>query len=351
MQEQIYILTGNHDRELLKKALIAFSSLQEVKLLRLQDQADEQLLDYIRERSLEGTLGLNWEPACTRAINSLGKALLVSKCTSVRFLGPQIDPNAAVKLLQTPSATLSAIGARMACLEVTFHAQADMTSLMQDLSRVFHDFFSAAKNLEAIHLGFATAVPLGLSLDQVFHRIQWKRLRKLSIQGWRLTSQEIVAIIRRHRRQLRDVRIVNVTLRDGSRWRDVLSVLHDEMDEIEHIDLREIDYVSGDSVHGIHSSNGHGSSHGVNYGNGNSSGAASSGFHYQHFLNTAVNINHLELAFALLNLPHHASIPEVISNLSVDELGDNGIHVTHEKRQIWEAWVLSSPRKIARRRA
>ncbi|KAL4743995.1 hypothetical protein BDV11DRAFT_990 [Aspergillus similis] len=351
LQEQVYILSGNHDRELLKEALIAFSSLQEVKLLRLQDQADEQLLDYIRERSLEGTLGLNWEPACTRAISSLGKALLVSKCTSVRFLGPQIDPKAAVNLLQTPSATLSAIGARMACLEVTFHAQADMTSLMQDLSRVFYDFFSAAKNLEAIHLGFATVVPLGLSLDQVFHRIQWKKLRKLSIQGWRLTSQEIVAIVRRHRRQLRDVRIVNVTLRDGSRWRDVLSVLHDEMDEIEHIDLREIDYVSNDAVHGIHSSNGHGSSHGINYGNGNGSSAGASGFHYQHFLNTAVNINHLELAFALLNLPHHTSIPEVISNLSVDELGDNGIHVTHEKRQIWEAWVLSSPRKIARRRA
>ncbi|KAL4986128.1 hypothetical protein BDW68DRAFT_189079 [Aspergillus falconensis] len=350
LQEQIYILTGNHDRELLKKALTAFSSLQEVKLLRLQDQADEQLLDHIRERSLEGTLGLNWEPACTRAVSSLGKALLTSKCTSVRFLGPQIDPKAAVKLLQTPSATLSAIGARLACLEVTFHAKADMTSLMQNLSQVFHDFFLAAKNLEAIHLGFATAIPLGLSLDQVFHRIHWKRLRKLSIQGWRLTSQEIVALIRRHRRQLRDIRIVNVSLRDGSRWRDVLSVLHDEMDEIEHVDLREIDYVSDDAVHGVNISNGHGSSYGISYGNGNGNGAGSSAYHQQHFLNTAININHLELAFALLNLPHHTSIPEVISNLSVDELGDNGIHVTHEKRQIWEAWILSSPRKIARRR-
>ncbi|KAL5000049.1 hypothetical protein BDV10DRAFT_41718 [Aspergillus recurvatus] len=350
LQEQIYILTGNHDRELLEKALVAFSSLQEVKLLRLQDQADEQLLDHVRERSLEGTLGLIWEPACTRAVSSLGKALLASKCTSVRFLGPQIDPKAAVRLLQTPSAALSAIGARLACLEVTFYAKADMTSLMQNLSQVFHDLFLAAKNLEAIHLGFATAVPLGLSLDQVFHRIQWKRLRKLSIQGWRLNSQEIVALIRRHRHQLRDIRIVNVSLRDGSRWRDVLSVLHDEMDEIEHIDLREIDYVSDDAVHGVNSSNGHGSSYGISHGNGNGSGAGSFAFHHQRFLNTAVNINHLELAFALLNLPHHASIPEVISKLSVDELGDNGIHVSHEKRQIWEAWVLSSPRKIARRR-
>ncbi|KAL4974859.1 hypothetical protein BDW66DRAFT_167513 [Aspergillus desertorum] len=350
LQEQIYILTGNHDCELLEKALTAFSSLQEVKLLRLQDQADEQLLDYVRERSLEGRLGLDWESACIRAVSSLGKALLASKCTSVRFLGPQIDPKAAVKLLQTPAATLSAIGARLACLEVTFHAKADMTGLMQNLSQVFHDFFCAAKNLEAIHLGFASAVPLGLTLDQVFHRIQWKRLRKLSIQGWRLTSHEIVALIRRHRRQLRDIRIVNVSLRDGSRWRDVLSVLHDEMDGIEHIDLREINYVGDDAVHGINSGIGRGSSYGISHGIGQGNGAGSSGFHQQHFLSTAVSINHLELAFALLNLPPHASIPEVISNLTVDELGDNGIHVTNEKRQIWEAWILSSPRKIARRR-
>ncbi|KAL4922517.1 hypothetical protein BDW62DRAFT_197188 [Aspergillus aurantiobrunneus] len=368
LQEQISIVDGNHDLQLLQKAIVAFSSLQQVKLLRLQDEADERLLDYIRERSLDGKLGLNWEPACTRAITNLSLSLLASNCTSVRFVGPQIDPKATVRLLQTPSATLSALGARLTCLDVTFHAKTDVTSHMEVLSHAFRDFFLGAKNLETIHLGFATAVPLNLTLEQVFHRIQWKRLRTLSIQGWRLNSQEIISFIRRHRRQLRDIRLVSIFLRDGGRWRDVLSVLHDEMDEIEHIDLREINYTSHlDATYGPNGSNGHGNSYGIGHGNGN----GSAGFHHP----LSIYVNHHNLTNppsppsppsfhqAVLNTDYLASASwgharhlfsrstlTSLRSLSIDELGDDGTYVRHEQRQLWEAWVLSSTRKLARRR-
>ncbi|RDW81368.1 F-box domain protein [Aspergillus mulundensis] len=350
LQDQIHILEGNHDREVLKKALFAFSSLRQVKLIRLQDQADEQLLDLIRDRILEETMALHWEPACARAVSNMGIALLSSNCTSVRFLGPHTDPRAAVKLLQTPSATLSAIGARLACLEVTFLSKTDLTRHMEDLSLVFHDVLLAAKKLESIHIGFSPAVPLGLRLNQVFHRIQWKKLRKLSLEGWHLTSDEIIALIRRHRQQVRNIRLERVFLRDGSHWRDVLSVLHDEMDEIESIYLRDIDYVKGDATHDFDGTNGHGNNHGMGYGNGSGNGTGSSGFQQQLPHSTVLSINHSELAFVLSGFPRHDSIPEAISKLSVDELGDNGARVTHEKMQLWQAWVLSSPRKIARRR-
>ncbi|KAL4867366.1 hypothetical protein BDV12DRAFT_121909 [Aspergillus spectabilis] len=363
LQDQLSIVKSDHDSELLQKAIIAFSSLQQVKLLRLQDEADERLLDQIRERLLEGKLALDWEEACVRAVTNLGISLLASNCTSVSFVGPQISPEATVRLLQTPSTTLSALGARLTCLDVTFHSKADLTSHMELLSDVFRDFFLAAKNLTTLHLGFATGAPLKLSLDYVFHRIQWKKLSTLSIQGWRLTSQEIIALIRRHRRQLRDIRLVGVYIRDGGRWRDVLSVLHDEMDEIEHIDLRGINYA--DSVSGFNGSNGHGNGHGNSNGNGVHHAPFPLSIIVNHSLPNSppapspppsfhqVVLNTDHLAFASRGHTRHPSNSPELERLrrkTVDELGDDGMSVTHEQSQVWEKWVLSSPRRVARRR-
>lgn len=312
-------------------------------------------------RRVDETLNLDWEPACTRAVTNLGLSLLASSCTSVRFVGPQIDPNATVNLLQTPSATLFNLGARLTCLDVTFYAKTNIASHMDVLSQAFHDFFHAAKNLETIHFGFATAVPLDLSLDRVFHNIQWKRLRTLSIQGWRLTSREIITLVRRHRRQLRDIRLVGVSLRDGGRWLDVLSVLHDEMDEIERINLREINYASHvDATSGLNSSNGNGNGNGsAGYQNppsvlvspnimAHTLSGPSPSFYHQPVLNTdhltSASRGHTRHSF-------HTSTLEDLRNRSVDELGDNGVYVTHEQRQLWEAWVLSSTRKVSRRKS
>ncbi|KAL2870240.1 F-box domain protein [Aspergillus lucknowensis] len=373
LQDQTCILDNNHDRELLQKAILAFSSLQQVKLLRLQDEADERLLDQIHERPLERKLSLDWEPACARAVANLGISLLASNCTSVRFVGPQISPEATVRLLQTPSATLSALGARLTCLDVTFHSPADLTGHMEVLSGVFRDFFHAAKNLTTIHLGFATTIPLDLPLEQIFHLIQWKRLRTLSIQGWRLTSEEIVALLRRHRRQLRDIRLVSIFLRDGSRWRDVLSVLHDEMDEVERIDLREINYARHiDTPSTPNGSNAHAHGHGIGNGHGNGHGSGSAGFHH---LPLSIIVNHNNssnspsppspppsfhqavlntdlLTFASRGYTRGSFSPstlDALRTLSADGLGDDGISVSQEQRQFWEAWVLSSPRKISPR--
>jgi len=353
---------------MLLKAIGAFSSLQQVKLLRVQDKDDERLLDQIHEFSLEETLKLDWESACTRAVTNLGISLLASNCTSVRFVGAQISPEATGRLVQTPSATLSALGARLACLEVTFHSDFDLTSHMDALSDVFHDFFLASKNLTIIHLGFETPVPLDLPLDQIFHRTQWKKLRTLSIRGWRLDSEEIIALLRRHRRQLRDIRLVNIYLRDGSLWRDVLSVLHDEMDEIERIDLGGVNYASyldGPSPsNGANShSNGYDTS-GIGNGNGNGHGSGSAGFHHAP-LPLSVLVNHNSTSnspkavldsdffpFGSHGHTRNSSVYdlETLRKYSADVLGDNGTSVGHRQIPLWEAWVLASPRNLSRRK-
>ncbi|KAB8199442.1 hypothetical protein BDV34DRAFT_218047 [Aspergillus parasiticus] len=344
-EDQEYIITGAHDMLLLRRAISAFSSLQQIKLLRLQDGADEQLLDYIREQSSAETVYLDWESACTRAVTSLAISLLESNCSAIRFVGPQISPESAVKLSQTPPLTLSTLGARLTSIDVTFHSPKDMTSSIKSVSSVFHDFFLSAKNLTSIKLGFRANMPLDLSLELIFHRLQWKRLRALSIQGWRLDSEEVISLIRRHRRQLRDIALAGVYLRNGGRWRDILSVLHDEMDQVERIDLRDIDYadhLDSDSP----DTNGHASTS-----------------------STSVLSVVPEPTLALP--PYHASFNadypfislcgstrrsfsettlERLRALTADDLGDNGLSVRHEQRLLWEAWVLSSPGNTLRRR-
>ncbi|KAL3466008.1 F-box domain protein [Aspergillus heterothallicus] len=377
LQDQTRILEENQDQEMLLKAIGAFSSLQQVKLLRLQDIHDKGLLDRIHESSLEEALTLDWESACTRAVTNLAISLLASNCTSVRFVGPQISPEATGRLVQTPSATLSALGARLACLDVTFYSGFDITSHMEALSDVFHDFFLAAENLTTIHLGFEAPVPLDLRLDQVFHYTSWEKLRTLSIQGWRLDSEEVIALIRRHRRHLRDVRLDRIYLRHGSRWRDVLSVLHGEMDEIERIDLRRINYANYlDGGPALNGANGHGNGHGtgIGTGNGNGHGSGSTGFYRPpHPLSVIVNHNTtsnpplpptslLPAPKAVLNsdyLPsgsrgHTRSSSiydlETLRKYSADVLEDNGICVGPEQIPLWEAWVLASPRNLAQRK-
>ncbi|PYH93525.1 hypothetical protein BO71DRAFT_419978 [Aspergillus ellipticus CBS 707.79] len=343
LQDQRAIVNANRDLLLLRRAMAAFPSLHQVKLLRLQDEADERLLDCIHERSLGGTARLDWEPACTRAVTNLSISLLESNCNAVKFVGPQISPEATVKLSQVPSTSLSALGARLTSLDITFHSAPNLSTLMATVSSTFRDFFLAAKNLTAIHLKFPANAPLDLALEQFFHRLQWKRLRTLSIQGWRLGSEEIIALIRRHRRQLRDVRLASIYLRTG-RWRDILSVLHDEMDHLERIDLRGIDYASHFDA------------------NSNAITTTANG-------NGAGNSQTPTLAIVVQprpNLPPHKAGPddqpgstrrrfsdatlENLGNLPVDKLGDDGASVPHDHTLSWEAWVLASQRNNVHQR-
>ncbi|KAL4953647.1 hypothetical protein BDW69DRAFT_152693 [Aspergillus filifer] len=366
LQDQVDIFENNRDRRLLQQAMAAFLCLRRVKLIPLQDEADSQLLEYIRVRSL-GVIALDWEPACARAVTNLGFALVSSNRTSVDFSGFRIDPAAIVRLHQVPSRTLSALGARLTCLDVNFHARSDPTNYMEEASQAFHDFFLATTNLVTLHLGFAGgSAPLDLSLEQVFPRIQWKKLRTFSIKNWRLASEEIIAFIRRHHRQLHDIRLVDICLREGSRWRDVLSVLRDEMSELERIALSGISYASHlDNLHVPSNSSGYG------MGAGQGSGNVSAGFHSPP-LPLSIYVDHntpstspsppLSVHRGVLNTDYlsseqcgytrslfRPSVLEDLRNRSIENFYDDGIYVTHDQRRIWEAWVLSSPRKAARR--
>ncbi|PCG92451.1 Hypothetical protein PENO1_088550 [Penicillium occitanis (nom. inval.)] len=148
LADQTSLIKNARDILSLKRALVAFSSLQQIKLLRLQDRADEDIMERARRLGPVRDVKLDWEPACSRAIEGLALALMESSCQSVRFLGPQLSPEAALKLLNAPRVAMSALGERLTCLDIYFHSASDVTALMSKLSTTFRDFFQAARNLK-----------------------------------------------------------------------------------------------------------------------------------------------------------------------------------------------------------
>lgn len=352
LREQNNLIESNHDRTRLRSAITAFSALQEIKLLRLQDAADELLFDFIRDHSLgysaAATTRFDWESACSRAVTSLGVALLDSQCAAIRFIGPQISPEATLQLLQAPSTTLAAMGSRLTSLDINFNSNSDITATMSDLSGVFRRFFTEAKNLVAIHIGFPPKAPLNLEADVIFHGIRWKTLRALSLQGWRLSANDIISLARRHRRQLRDFRLVAVYLRPGGRWDSVLSVLRDEMDHLGRVDLRDIDYTANFDAVSIIS--------GVEVFDDAQFTATSA----SSSLSVAAGTSPPEFqpspvfgpgpdSYAVdrgPRVPLRKVSIEKMRGLSSDELGDDGIKVRQNQIRLWEAWVLSAGRRV-----
>lgn len=375
LQEQTNLTETNYDKIQLQHAIAHFTSLQEIKLLRLQDDPDEHLIDFIHhhyyhhnhnphhnhnqlQHNPQFTIHLDWSPACTRAITNLSTALLDSKCSSIRFTAPQINPESTRQLLRTPTTTLAALASRLTSLDINFHSNTDnITPTMADLSGVFKRFFMAAKNLVAIHIGFLNKTPLDLHLEDLFHSIRWKTLRKLSIQGWRLSAGEIIDLVRRHRCQLREFRLVGIYLRPGGRWCDVLDVLRGEMEQLERIDLRDIDYAAySDLVAGAHA--------GVEvfddytlpiqiHGPASSSVAVAAGAEGVQEVegegtSTPVDLGlagpdglgPTEVVYGKNGIFGRVTVERVLA-LGVEDLGDDGVHVLHEQMPLWEAWVLA----------
>jgi hypothetical protein len=113
---------------------------------------------------------------------------------------------------------------------------------MRELSSLSKAIFTAAKNIEAVHIGFPSHSPLTLRLEEIFHNVKWDKLQAFGIQAWRLDADEIIALARRHRETLRGLRLRDVLLKDGSRWKDVLAFLRDDMKKLDWVSLRRIDY-------------------------------------------------------------------------------------------------------------
>ncbi|KAL0255124.1 hypothetical protein SLS55_009653 [Diplodia seriata] len=243
INEQKEIVSSGEDERALKHALAAFTSLQHVQILRVQDRETATLLSYIRQHEdLNQLVELRWAPACSHSAKTLGAALLESRSPCSRFSSPMLSPQSAIVLASHPPKAFTALAERLTCLELHFDDGTDLDNKMRELSDLFKLVFNAAKNMQAVHVGFPSHRPLSLRLEEIFHNVRWDKLLAFGIQAWRLDADEIIALAQRHRDRLKGLRLRDVLLKDGSMWKDVLAFLRDDMIRLDWVSLRRIGY-------------------------------------------------------------------------------------------------------------
>ena len=358
-EAQRNIIHSREDIRVLKKAMLAFKALQHVQILRLQDEADRHLLDYLHEGgdSLTGLVDLQWTPACFHASKTMGEALLHARSPFSRFSGPMTSPESALLSKGIVPQTICSLAERLTCLELNFDDGIDLNENMKELSGLFRTVFTATRNMQAVHIGFPARQPLEMRLEDIFHHIHWEKLRAFGVQAWRLEASEIIALARRHRKTLRGLRLRDVQLKDGSMWKDVLAMLREEMEQLDWVSLRRVDYaLHFDEVWA-------GSMEVSDYAPGGASDSDDEDEFHAH-----VDIQHDVYESEDGDSDGHSDIdtdhgpdanelalsPDTPSSLpfctcsrssfpaTADDLGDNGRYVVYQQRKMWEKWVVGS---------
>jgi hypothetical protein len=368
--EQKEIVRDQVDNRVLRKALSAFTTLQHVQILRVQDQEDGWLMTYIRDhRDVNQLVELSWAPACSRSTETVVQALLAANSKCTRFSSPMITPSSARALVPKPLSHSGALAERLTCLELHFDdGGMDLDAKMRELSNVFRHVFNAAKNMTAVHVGFPTHRPLQLGLEELFHHVKWERLVAFGIQSWKLDADEIIALAERHRFSLKGLRLRDVLLREGSMWKDVLAYLADNMVKLHWASLRRIGYAKSfdeqfamgveilddPPEEGSQSSDeddwdphGEMSETNMEPGDGNDSDSES----VSSIVHSDAGTDNGAAGDAGMGFPPlspdtpssthwHYGEQESYPN-SAEELGDDGILVPNQKRKMWENWVVN----------
>lgn len=236
---------------------------------------------------------------------------------------------------------------------------------MRATSRLFKTVFMAAQNLQALHVGFPSRSPVDLGLEEIFHSIHWEKLRAFGIQAWRLSGDEIIQLARRHSKTLRGLRLRDVQLREGSMWKDVLLMLRSEMEQLDWVSLRRVDYarhfdemwadsmeVGDGSLGGSESDEEHDFPPHLSLRGSDGDGDGDSEYSgidedmdsdNEHSL---ADTDHGPDANEIALSPNTtASLPFCACSRSsdpagADDLGDNGLFVLYQQRKFWEKWVI-----------
>lgn len=353
--DQRCIIETGEDVRILTKAMAAFTSLQHVQILRVQDADDRRFLEILQK--MEGSdvplVELKWTPACVHATGTIGEALMCTRSPFSRFSGPMMNTQAAMAIKKSMPQTVSFLASRLTCLELHFDDGLDLNHKMRELSDLFRVVFSAARNLQALHIGFPSRLPINLGLEDIFHNVQWERLRAFGIQAWRLDASEIINLARRHSRTLRGLRLRDVHLKEGSMWKDVLSMLRAEMGQLDWVSLRRVDYskhfdelwassmeVIDDPPAGNSDSDDENDFPTFHVSEGVESDGEDSDYPSEADTDHGPEANELALSpDTPVSLPFctcsRSSYPA-----SADDLGDNGLFVQYHQRKLWEKWVI-----------
>jgi len=240
--DQRHLVQSQEDERVITTAIAAFTSLQHIQLLRVQDRNDAALFGYIRQNQhLTNLVQLDWATACAHTTGLLGAAIVSTGSSCSRFSSPMLSLSPYHSSLNNASQVAN-FARRLTSLELHFDDSHDLESRITELAPLFNSVFLAATQLRALHLGFPSQRPLDLGLERIFHHVKWPYLSAFGIQAWKLHMEEIIAIAQRHRDTLRGLRLRDVLLREASRWRDVLAYLRENMPLLDWVSLRRIGY-------------------------------------------------------------------------------------------------------------
>ena len=367
VRDQRQIIGSEEDARVLKKAISAFTALSHVQILRVLDRDDEAILSVIRQdEGMQRVVRIEWAPACLHSTKTIGAALVASGSPISRFSSPMLNPQSAVILAGHPTRAFSDLAARLTCLELHFEDGNDLDTRMQELSAAFGTVFTAAINMEAVHVGFPSHRPLALPLESIFHNVRWKKLVAFGVQGWKLDAGEILDLALRHRDRLKGLRLRDVLLKEGSMWKNVLGSLRDGMHRLDWVSLRRIGYakyfdeywanagmeVPDDPPGGVSDSDDDSIDlYEPDHDQVNDDIAGSD------FSGDATDSERgdsddehgpqaHEMDFPPLNSPDTpSSVPWCNCSgrnypESVEDLGDDGVFVENAKRKLWEQWVM-----------
>lgn len=339
----------------------AFTVLQHVQLLRLIEPIG----------TLRPLVDLQWPLACTHATKTMGEALLHGGSPFCRFSGPMMEPHTA-RIVQEKM--LSRLASRLTCLELHFDGGPKLVQTMNDLSSLARTVLQAAKHLQAIHIGFPSRYPLDLRLEVIFHSIRWDHLRAFGIQAWRLNANEIIRMVKRHRTTLRGLRLRDVQLKKGSEWREVLLALRTEMQMLDWVSLRRIDYSEHfdqlwantmevpDEAAGPSDSSDEADAEEDyhDYPEGDDHGGAPLS-DQESILGSEAEVEDSDEQSSIAGHTDHGPDADEIAicpdtpitlpfctcdrsrvedPVDAEELGDNGVSVTYQQRKMWEKWVV-----------
>lgn len=358
VKDQQMILRNGEDVRILRKAMASFTALQHVQILRLIEP-----IAFVAQSLVD----VYWSLTCSHATKTVGEALMHAQSPFSRFSGPMMHPHSVLVVQKKIPQTLSLLASRLTCLELHFDGGPELKERMTELSSLARAVFLAATNLHALHVGFPSRIPLDIKLEDIFHNIHWERLRAFGIQAWRLEAFEIIKLARRHSKTLRGLRLRDVQLKEGSMWKEVLSMLRAEMEQLDWVSLRRIDYevhfdevwvnsmeVPDDPLAGSSDSDNENEnefqadlsdqdsdseSDGVETNDVESSGEDSD---VESYASTDHGPDGDELA---LSPDTPRSLPFCTCSrssypASTDDLGDNGSSVTHRQIKMWERWVV-----------
>ncbi|RDW87495.1 hypothetical protein BP5796_03189 [Coleophoma crateriformis] len=360
-RDQHNIRNRQLDLRVLKLALASFTSLNHIRLLRLQDHVDLEWNDYLRRhRDLIPLFKPRWT---SHGASVLGQAFLAAGCSARRFSSLCMEPNVPMPLSRNIEQSLTSIASRLTTMEIQFEfgGNHDIEERLLQLSPLFRTLFRVAVNIETIHIQFPESSKVSVPLETIFHDVTWEKVRVIGFAEWKLNSEEIIELIRRHRRSLRGLRIKEVLLKDGSRWDEVLRVLRLEVPDLRWLSLTGSDYAAwkeSQAPIGVivddesdYESEGTTELDGSSYIDDNEGSYTGDDFEPAHMpignaFEHDTDSDHMELPEPV----HHGMNDEQQDHQykcicdsgynDDDDLGDNGIFVTKEQRLFWQQWAL-----------